>query len=1257
MKKWIKRIALSLLLLIILLIGALAWLLGTQTGLHFVLNNVPRFVPGLQIGQVDGGWRDLTLSKVNYAMPGINVGVGEFHLSINLGCLTNRKICVNAITAKDVEVNVKTDQIPASETEVETVSSEPITDISTPYPIELSLLRLNNVNVIIDDMAIALSEFRTGANWQQREINIRPTEIRQLLIALPKAEESEEPQEIPPAEPKSLEQTTGEMLKALFNEPLLASLPEIHLPMDFNLPSLIGEDLRVTGVGPIQIDRLELQAVTKDAHIQIQSFKVNAPEGIAALTGDASLSGNWPVNLTLNTTVNDPALKGEKIKLLLGGEVMGRLTVDLNTSGPIGAQLKAETELATAGLPLSLTLESKQIRWPLTGQSDYRVNDTRLRLEGKATDYTLSLRSAVEGVDIPPASLLVDGKGNIQQFNLSRLRLSALQGKAELNGVVDWSNAISWRSLLTIDGINTAKQWPEWPAQLNGKITTKGSLHGGSWQLDVPDIDLNGQVKQNRLTAKGSVKGNDAGQWVIPGINLALGPNTVSVKGDLASKWVLDADIDAPKLTGMLPGLSGVAKGTVKLRGNAKAPQLLADLNASGLGWQDMHIASVTLNSDITSENQVKGTLALKVSELKQGDLAIRLLNLNAEGNEAKHSLKLNINGKPVSGNLALNGSFDRKNERWKGALSNTHFDTPVGEWQTSKDVALDYRNAQQTISIGTHCWRNPNAEVCIPKTIEAGPSGQASIALNRFDLAMLAPLLGQETKVKGVFTGNADVSWKANGGLPQAKVTLNGNGVSVAQMVDGRMLPIALDALTVDANVSGNRAQLNWLMKIANNGSFNGNVQVNDPQGSRNLSGNVQIDSFSLALLKPVLVGSERAEGLLNANLRLSGNAQSPRISGPLTLEKLQLNTQWVPLVVKDSRLAINFNGTSSDLSGLIQTEKGSLTLGGNADWRNIDAWRAKVTAKGDKIRISMPPTVMMDVSPDIVFDATPQLLTLNGSVGIPWARIKVEEVPESATGISSDEVMLDRNLQPIEAQTASIPINSNLIINIGNNVAIDAFGLKARLQGDLKVVQDKKGLGLNGQVNIPGGQFRAYGQDLVIQKGLIQFAGPPDQPMLNLEAIRNPDATEDNVKAGVRVTGLASEPKVEIYSDPAMSQQEALSYLLRGQGLNSSGTDSDMMTSMLIGLGVAKSGKLVGQIGEAFGVKNLSLDTQGVGDSSSVVVSGYIMPGLQVKYGVGIFDSLATLTLRYRLMPRLYLEAVSGIDQALDVLYQFEF
>ena len=159
------------------------------------------------------------------------------------------------------------------------------------------------------------------------------------------------------------------------------------------------------------------------------------------------------------------------------------------------------------------------------------------------------------------------------------------------------------------------------------------------------------------------------------------------------------------------------------------------------------------------------------------------------------------------------------------------------------------------------------------------------------------------------------------------------------------------------------------------------------------------------------------------------------------------------------------------------------------------------------------------------------------------------MQELPESAVGVSSDEVMLDDQLKPIQPKTASIPINSNLMIHVGNDVRLDAFGLKARLKGDLKVVQDKKGLGLNGQIDIPSGRFHAYGQDLIVRKGQLMFSGPPDQPLLNIEAIRNPESTEDDVTAGVRVTGPADAPKLEVFSDPAKSQQEALSYLLRGR------------------------------------------------------------------------------------------------------------
>ena len=49
--------------------------------------------------------------------------------------------------------------------------------------------------------------------------------------------------------------------------------------------------------------------------------------------------------------------------------------------------------------------------------------------------------------------------------------------------------------------------------------------------------------------------------------------------------------------------------------------------------------------------------------------------------------------------------------------------------------------------------------------------------------------------------------------------------------------------------------------------------------------------------------------------------------------------------------------------------------------------------------------------------------------------------------------------------------------------------------------------------------------------------------------------------------------------------------------------------------------------------------------------------VPGLLLKYGYGIFDSLVTLTLRYRILPKFYVEATQGADSALDFIYKFEF
>ena len=59
MSLW-KKISLGVVIVILLLLGSVAFLVGTTSGLHLVFKAADRWVPGLDIGKVTGGWRDLT---------------------------------------------------------------------------------------------------------------------------------------------------------------------------------------------------------------------------------------------------------------------------------------------------------------------------------------------------------------------------------------------------------------------------------------------------------------------------------------------------------------------------------------------------------------------------------------------------------------------------------------------------------------------------------------------------------------------------------------------------------------------------------------------------------------------------------------------------------------------------------------------------------------------------------------------------------------------------------------------------------------------------------------------------------------------------------------------------------------------------------------------------------------------------------------------------------------------------------------------
>ncbi len=65
--------------------------------------------------------------------------------------------------------------------------------------------------------------------------------------------------------------------------------------------------------------------------------------------------------------------------------------------------LRAEAQLAEAGLPLNMEVKSKQLYWPFTGEKQFRADDLHLKFSGKMTDYTMAFSTAVKGQSLPPA--------------------------------------------------------------------------------------------------------------------------------------------------------------------------------------------------------------------------------------------------------------------------------------------------------------------------------------------------------------------------------------------------------------------------------------------------------------------------------------------------------------------------------------------------------------------------------------------------------------------------------------------------------------------------------------------------------------------------------------------------------------------------------------------------------------------------------------------------------------------------------------
>ncbi|PIE35140.1 MAG: hypothetical protein CSA54_05935, partial [Gammaproteobacteria bacterium] len=166
-----------------------------------------------------------------------------------------------------------------------------------------------------------------------------------------------------------------------------------------------------------------------------------------------------------------------------------------------------------------------------------------------------------------------------------------------------------------------------------------------------------------------------------------------------------------------------------------------------------------------------------------------------------------------------------------------------------------------------------------------------------------------------------------------------------------------------------------------------------------------------------------------------------------------------------------------------------------------------------------------------------------------------------------------------------------------------------------------------------------------------------PVNQSRLDIRAVREIE-TEDRI-AGLNIVGTVETPEITLFTEPADKSEDAiLSYIVLGRDINEA---SDQETNLLQAAALAltvRGGRSIGQnVADALGVQDFSLETAGSGDNTELVVSGRLNDRLLLRYGSSVFSSQNTLYLRYDLTKKLYVETASGVEQALDIFYSFDF
>ena len=413
------------------------------------------------------------------------------------------------------------------------------------------------------------------------------------------------------------------------------------------------------------------------------------------------------------------------------------------------------------------------------------------------------------------------------------------------------------------------------------------------------------------------------------------------------------------------------------------------------------------------------------------------------------------------------------------------------------------------------------------------------------------------------------------------------------------------------------------------------------------------------------------RLRGSLGADIVVSGTRAAPQLTGDLQANDLALRSVVDGIEFGNGKLRATLGGSRMRITEFTlqgagdKGTGGTLTAQGEAAWVNSQP-SVMLDAKLDRLRASLRSDRQVTLSGNLQATLAGRQTQLTGSLKVDQARFIL---PEEGTPQLGDDVVVRGTANAKKPSDAPIPKTPNdrtlklgIQLDLGQDLRVSGKGLDTLLRGTLVLSGDSFSQPrLVGTVNTFAGRYRAYGQQLDVELGVLRFTGPLDNPTLDILAIR-PNLNQTGQRVGVQINGTALLPRVRLYAQPDLPDAEKLSWLVLGRASATGGSEAALLQQAAVALLGSKTGGMSGGLAASLGLDELSYrgaasNADGTTSEGAVTLGKRFSRNFYAAYERSVSGALGTLFVFYDLSQRFTIRAQAGQQSAVDLIFTVPF